>query len=298
MEAAEDAVVVTAPPTQKPPEAPPNTPDAALARVERQAVEIVGGAVMPKNLDESLRVAKWAVESGLLPQDVKTVAAAWAVMQRGAELGFTPLGSFDFLYVVSGRVRMTPNAIRAKALASGLVEDMREEIIADDATPDNRRARVTVKRKGLPTPVVREFSMLDAKRAHLLGKGDRSAWTAYPDRMLLARARGFALGDCFSDLCGGLQIRERFDLEPGEALGVIEPELKAATRTPPTEPDPLIAALAAKPSAETAPPPGEPDFSRPPSEQPEPAAVLDSQGRLVLESDENGPVVVAKARKR
>ena len=216
------------PETEVPP-APPNTVTAALARVEQQAVEVVDGGVAPKNLDEQLRVAKWAVESGLLPRDIKTVAAAWAVMQRGSELGFSPLGSFDMLYVVGGRVRMTPNAVKAKALASGQLEDAREEIIEGEG--DNRKARVTVKRRGLPTAVSREFSMLDAKRAHLVKDG--SAWTTYPDRMLLARARGFAYGDAFSDLCGGLQVRESFDLEPGEVLGAVEPTIKAASRTPP-----------------------------------------------------------------
>ena len=212
----------------------------ATARVESTAVSVTDGAVVPKTLDEQLKVAKWAFESGLLPEAIRSMAAAWLVMQRGAELGFSALASFDMLYVVKGRVRMTPNAVKAKALSSGLLEDAREEL---EGEKDNRLARVTVKRRGLPTPIVREFSILDAKRADL---ADGMNWKKYPDRMLLARARGFAYTDAFADLCGGLQVAETFDLEDGERVGDVEAPLKAATRAVPSKPDPLIAELVPK----------------------------------------------------
>lgn len=217
------------------------TAEAAIEKAEQTSVALVAGAVVPHTLDESLRVAKWALESRLLPTDVTSVAAAWAVMQRGAELGFTPLGAFDFLYVVNGRVRMTPDAVKAKAYQSGLLEDAREEIAGEG---ESMVARVTVKRRGLPTPVIGEFSVTDAKRAKLWIKG--GSWSTYPQRMLKARARGFAYGDAFKDLCGGLPVRERFDLDPGEALGeASEPLGRRAEqpRLPPSSPDPLLAEL-------------------------------------------------------
>lgn len=233
--------------TAEPAAPTPGTPQAALARAEAAPVEVHDGLLVPKTLDEQLRMAKWALASGLLPRDIDTAAAAWLVMQRGAELGIAPITSFDFLYVVNGRVRMTPDCIKAKAQASGLLEDAREEVAGEG---DSMVARVTVKRKGMPTPVVGTFSAEDAKTAQLWKKvghsGKPSAWVTYPKRMLLARARGFAYGDAFKDLAGGMQVRERFDLDPDDVMGgkaaVVEAERLRALPAP--APDPVLAELA------------------------------------------------------
>src|SRR6185503_8155272 len=54
-------------------------------------------------------------------------------------------------------------------------------------------------------------------------------------RMLAARARGWAFQDAFRDVTGGLQVRERFDLDPGERLGgvtVAPPDARNVTPAP------------------------------------------------------------------
>jgi hypothetical protein len=68
--------------------------------------------------------------------------------------------------------------------------------------------------------------------------------------MLLARARGFAYGDAFRDLIGGLQVRETFDVDPEERLGMESPAT-AAVSTPPATPDPLLADVVDATSVET-----------------------------------------------
>jgi len=218
----------------------------AVEKAMRVPVSVEAGVATPKTLDESLQFAAWAVTSGLLPREIDQPSKAWLVMQRGAELGIPGIAAFDFLYVVRGRVRMTPDCVKAKALASGLMEDCREEVLG---TGDAMVARITLKRRGIASPIVVEFSVEDAKKAGLWGKvgknsGEPSAWVTYPKRMLLARARGFAYGDLFKDLTGGLAVRERFDLEPGEALGTMHEAVvvhaAAAPAAPPSEPDPLF----------------------------------------------------------
>jgi len=214
---------------QKPEPAPAQT--ALAKREERESRVIVPldkwGAVAPTDLDQSLRVAKWVVESHLVP--VKTQAEAWLVMERGARLHFGGLSAFDFIYPVNGKARITPAGIKAVALASGLVEDFSCVI---EGEGEARKAVAKVKRKGIPTPVVVEFSVEDAKKAKLWGKvgstGQPSAWVTYPDRMLKARASGFAWGDAFPDLTGGMPVREMFDKDDEDE------------RVPPTEPDPLM----------------------------------------------------------
>lgn len=206
--------------------------DAALVRAEKTSVALDEyGAAQPKTLDEQLHFCKWAVASGIVP--ARTVQEAFVVLQRGGELGFRGLASFDFLYSVNGRVRITPAGCKAKALAAGLLADQREEVVGEG---DAMEAIVTVARKGIPSPFLGRFGLLDAKRAHLL---DKDNWKKYPARMLLARARGFAYGDAFADLVGGLPVREVHDLDPDEHVGMPAVEARPAPK-PPEGPDPLL----------------------------------------------------------
>lgn len=260
----------------------------ALEKVARLPIKVINGAATPESMDEQLLFANWAITSGLLPKEIDTPSKAWLVMQRGAELGLSGLGAFDFLYVVNGRVRITPDCVKAKALASGLLDDVREEIVGDG---DAMMARVTVRRNGLKSPIVAEFSVADAKGAKLWSKG--GSWTTYPKRMLLARARGFAFGDAFRDLCGGLPVRERVDLEPDEVLGGERETVAHAAAVapqPPATKDPLFEEpVEAEVVATVLASPDVAKVEQPPKK--------DSKGRTILEEDEKGePLVVAKAR--
>jgi hypothetical protein len=202
-------------------------PTQALAKMdEKLKVEVPldkSGALAPVNMDQALRIARWAVESRLVP--AKSQAEAFVIMQRGAELGFRGLAAFEFLYAVNGRARISPAGIKAKALSSGLVEDFTEDVSGEG---DTRSAVVSVKRKGIPSPIKATFSIADAKRAGLANKDN---WKGYPDRMLLARAKGYAWGDAFPDMTGGMPVREMFDRDDEED----------ARMAPPQEPDKLLA---------------------------------------------------------
>lgn len=212
---------------------------ATIPPVELLAVSD-SGAALPKNVEEQLRLAAAAIASGLMPATLKTKEQVWLVMQRGAELGFKAYSSVDYLYPVNGRVRLTPAGAKALALQSGLLGDC-EERYEGTAGGEDRCAVVTVKRRGIPTPTVGRFSILDAKRARLEGKEN---WRGYPDRMLLARARGFAFQDAFGDLIGGMQVREVFDLDPGESVASDKTAATPAERQIPAATfDPMLSAL-------------------------------------------------------
>lgn len=203
-------------------------------------IPVEDGALRPDSLEGMWRMARYAVQSRLVP--VKTAAEAIVIMQRGAEMGFPGYSAFEFLYPVDGKPRLTPQGAKAIALKSGLIEDFKEELIGDG---ENREAIVTVKRRGVATQVQRRFSLVDARRAGLAAKTN---WKSYPDRMLLARARGYAFMDAFPDVCGGLQIREQFDLDPGEAIGATE----ASPVRPKTGADPIFGKLGVKVPAKPA----------------------------------------------
>lgn len=219
-----------------------------------------GGALMPASFAEQWRIAQGVIQSGLCP-GLKKTAEAWLIMQRGAELGFPLVTAIEFLYPVEGRIRMSPDGAKAKALSSGLLEDFREYDEGDVHETekglkfsDSFRAVCYIKRRGIATPIVRTFSVADAKQAKLWPGFERSGskvkanWEMYPKRMLAARARGFAFQDAFRDLTGGLQIRERFDLDPGERFGgvvVTPPDARDVTpaRPVPAKRHPVIAQL-------------------------------------------------------
>ncbi|MDO9713977.1 recombinase family protein [Paracraurococcus lichenis] len=74
-----------------------------------------------------------------------------------------------------------------------------------------------VVRRGHP-PVRRTFSVADAKRVRLWGKTGANGptpWVTYPARMLMSRARGFAIRDAFADaLRGVITVEEAADMPP------------------------------------------------------------------------------------
>src|SRR5688572_28626975 len=106
-------------------------------------------------MQDQVAMAAYAVKSGLLLETIRTTAQAWMVMQRGTELGYPGLAAFDVLYPVNGKVRLTPDGAKGKAQASGLLVDAKEEVFGEG---EHMVARVTLWRKGIPTPIVGEFS--------------------------------------------------------------------------------------------------------------------------------------------
>jgi hypothetical protein len=85
----------------------------------------------------------------------------------------------------------------------------RPDQCADRTSAKTRTAICRVLRSGRSEPIIRTFSVEDAKRAGLWQKP--GPWKDYPKRMLMMRARAFALRDAFPDVLMGLYIREEFE---------------------------------------------------------------------------------------
>ena len=140
--------------------------------------------------------------AGMGPRDMNAAQIMIAI-QMGAEVGMSPMSALKNTAVVNGRPTIWGDALLALALKSGLLEDIQEVV---EGAAEKLVARCTVKRKGLASPVVREYSVADAKQAGLWGK--KGPWQQYPKRMLAMRARGFALRDAFPDALGGFTLTE------------------------------------------------------------------------------------------
>jgi len=76
-------------------------------------------AIMPQTFDEMMKQADVLVKSGLLPQEVKTPAAAVAIMLTGRELGIPPMQAFRSVYVVKGKPTLSAQLMGALILRAG-----------------------------------------------------------------------------------------------------------------------------------------------------------------------------------
>lgn len=176
----------------------------------RQMIRAGDRGMILASLDDMWRAAGAFHKSGLFIKSHDSVEKTFVAMQCGAEVGLPPVQSLQSIAVINGRPTIWGDALPGLVWGSGLCEGIEERI---EGTGDNRTAVCIARRKGV-SPTERRFSMADAKRAGLLGKGP---WTQYPDRMLQMRARGFALRDAFADVLKGLQIREEVLDYPTEA---------------------------------------------------------------------------------
>lgn len=178
-----------------------DSPKTELAAPKPTAIATGQRGLVLSNLDEMWRAASAFQKSGMFLKTHDTTEKVFVAMQCGAEVGLAPVQALMSIAVIQGRPTIWGDAIPGLVWASGLCEGITETI---DGEGDLRTARCVAKRVGCGE-IVGEFSMGDAKRAGLLGKGP---WSQYPDRMLKTRARAFCLRDGFADVLKGLQCRE------------------------------------------------------------------------------------------
>ena len=161
------------------------------------------------SFEDCFRFAKCVIDSGLAPKGFQTPQAVAVAMQFGAELGLPPMAALQNVAVIQGRPTLWGDAV--PGVCQHLLESYRDEQIGEPNT-DTQGVRVTVLRKGRADPVVRVFTVADAKKAGLWGKA--GPWSQFPSRMLLMRARTFAYRDAFPDALRGLYTAEEVNDMP------------------------------------------------------------------------------------
>jgi len=166
-----------------------------------------------RTLDDAWRFARAIAASGLAPKGLDKPEAILVVLQMGAEVGLAPMQSLQSIAAPNGRLSIYGDAALALVRVSGLLEHYAQEQVEGGW-------RVTVKRRGEP-PISATFTLVDARRAGLLGKA--GPWSQYPDRMCLWRARGFALRDGFGDVLRGMRLAEEVVDIPSQDVHVSPP---------------------------------------------------------------------------
>jgi hypothetical protein len=191
----------------------------AAAQPPAKANITTGGvlaALVPQSLDDAFRLAKALSLSGdMVPKSFQgNEQATMAAIIKGMEIGLAPMQALASIAVINGRASLWGDALPALMLRAGHHVDVDYEGAGDALT-----AVASLTRGDTGKTIVRRFSMADAKRAGLLGKA--GPWTQYPQRMIAARARSWAIRDGAADALMGLQTSdETQDYGPDSARDV------------------------------------------------------------------------------
>ncbi len=182
---------------------------------------------------DAWRFANIAFTSGLAPKGFKNVASVMIAVMMGAELGMTPMASIQNIAVINNRPSLWGDVMLALCRQSGKFD---EEVWREsyDEKQDGGTCFCTCRRKPDGKSITSRFSMVDADRAGLLSKDN---WKYYEKRMLMFRARSWALRDAFGDVLLGLRsAEEERDIpadepaeEPVSSLGELTAKLSNAT---------------------------------------------------------------------
>lgn len=221
--------------------------------------------IYPQSIEEVYRLSKMALTAGMLkPQkigygdnaafeDVEAVLARGTmIIMQGMELGIPPMQAVQLLAMINGRIVAHSEAVPGILLSKGfkIKETWSGTPMADDWTctieltrPDGEKFTAS-------------FSVTNAKQAQLWDqsptktsfgktKPNDSSWFRYPQRMLKARALGFAGKDGGADALKGLMVREEMedmirseqarDITPAKAAQLEIPDIPEDVQASPVE---------------------------------------------------------------
>lgn len=223
-------------------------------------------------IEEAWRFGEALIRARMVPSSIAGggAGAVVGIIQAGREIGLPPMFALSNMTFTNGRVGVMGDAAKAVIRARGGLAEGSDFAVTYSGEPMTPEWTCTVTCRPARTgqPVSASFSLAEAIRAGLCrlrdgvietssrsGWGTSGPWSTYPQRMLYYRALGFLARDYFSHLLSGAVICEELaDYRSG-------PVRAERDVTPPREPDPLMAMLAAPTTgvAEAAPRQGAPE---------------------------------------
>jgi hypothetical protein len=169
--------------------------------------------IIPRNVDEVGRVADAIIAAGMVPasfedQDARvTKSKVMVAILKGLEVGFGPITAMSTICIIQNKPSIYGDGAVALCDRSGAIEWVKQRFEGTEGG-DDWVAFYEIKRRGHEQPYVGKFSVKEAKRARLWANPRRQVWCDYPQRMLMARARAYALREGFADFLMGLSIAE------------------------------------------------------------------------------------------
>jgi hypothetical protein len=185
-----------------------------MAEAENKPVAVVkpplvaGGqiaAIVPRDFESAYRMAQVIVAAKMAPASLDTPEKACVAIMHGLEVGLTPMAALQSIAVINGMPTIWGDGMLALVRASGLLEEIVEDVEVDDKG-EPTIAVCKVKRRGEAQWAISSFTRVEAQRAGLWNK--RGPWEGYKARMLKMRARSWALRDKFADVLRGLHMAE------------------------------------------------------------------------------------------
>jgi hypothetical protein len=169
------------------------------------------GFLIIDTFEQAKSVAEYINKSALVPEAYRGNPANIVIaMQYGMELGLSPMQALQSVAVVNGRPSLWGDALPGLIISEPDCEGI-DSPEPEGTDPEKWVAVCTVLRRGRP-PVKRSFSKKDAETAGLWGQ---NTWKKYPKRMLMMRARAFAIRDAYPDRMKGIiTAEEAIDITP------------------------------------------------------------------------------------
>ena len=182
---------------------------------------------LPSTKGEAYKLAESFSQSAFCPAAYRgKPAEVYLAMAYGSQIGLNPLLAVQNIAVVNGKPSVYGDALTAIAQGHHETESYEDGYLKDGT------AYCRIVRKG--RTIYREFSVEMAKVAGLWGQ---NTWKKYPQRMLLWRARGWAIRDAFADVLMGLwSVEEAMDTPrvPEDRNVTPEPDMTVSEETPET----------------------------------------------------------------
>lgn len=188
---------------------------------------------------QMLQMGEVLVQSGLMPQGVTRPAAAFAIMQKGRELGLAPMAAIEGITIIQGKPTCSAHLMLAlvkRAYGPGAIR------VAEST---NQHCTVEWRTPGWPVQSY-SFTWADAERAGLTGK---QTWKQFPAAMLRARCISAVVKMAFPEVVGGMMVAGELPgsvemvTEDGDVVPVGQPAPPAPDSSPPpSSPPPAPAA--------------------------------------------------------
>lgn len=167
---------------------------------------------VPQGLAEIKEFCSMVAKSNIVPKEyIGKPENVFVACIKGMDLGLKPLQSLECIAVINGKTSLYGDAYLAIARGTGQLEFYKETV---EGEGDKMKAIVTVKRRGEEANTS-EYSASNAKTANLWGKS--GAWSLHPQRMLIMKARNYALRAAFADKFLGIEYSAEELLEVEES---------------------------------------------------------------------------------
>lgn len=172
---------------------------------EKRPISLSETGIQLRTYDDLWRFSNNVVRSGLAPKDMDRPETIMIAVEMGLEVGLKPMQALQNIAVINGRPAIWGDAVPGLCRGSGLCEYIKVDEVGKPYEKDYGY-RVTTKRAGDDNIYTYTFTVDDAERAGLWNKS--GPWKQYPKRMLMNRARTFALRDAFPDVLKGISTTE------------------------------------------------------------------------------------------